>query len=409
MDMTHAVDRTLVDHLDHGRVLIAGAGVAGRGVARMLAGLASTVTVADDNATARGALATETGCRPVDVATATGLLGETDLVVTSPGWRPDSALLVAASQAGVPVIGDIEAAWLADRAGLFGAPRTWLAVTGTNGKTTATGMLHSILVADGRTAEAVGNIGTPPGEALLSEPHTDVLAAEVSSFQLHWAPDFAPDAGCVLNLADDHLDWHGSFANYAADKARALTGAVAVLALDDPEVLARAARDGVVTGQRRGFTLSDPGSAAVPGLTTVTGVRDGRIVELDTASGDLTDLAAAGGLSPAGPAGVADATAAAALARAAGVAAGAVGSRSGVLPRRRTPGADRRRRRRGDLDRQLEGDQPARGLGRTARPRRCRLGRRRAAEGRRRDRSGRGGGADAARRGPAGRRPGDPG
>jgi UDP-N-acetylmuramoylalanine--D-glutamate ligase len=257
MDMTHAVDRTLVDHLDHGRVLIAGAGVAGRGVARMLAGLASTVTVADDNATARGALATETGCRPVDVATATGLLGETDLVVTSPGWRPDSALLVAASQAGVPVIGDIEAAWLADRAGLFGAPRTWLAVTGTNGKTTATGMLHSILVADGRTAEAVGNIGTPPGEALLSEPHTDVLAAEVSSFQLHWAPDFAPDAGCVLNLADDHLDWHGSFANYAADKARALTGAVAVLALDDPEVLAQAARDGVVTGQRRGFTLAD--------------------------------------------------------------------------------------------------------------------------------------------------------
>ncbi|WP_414120074.1 UDP-N-acetylmuramoyl-L-alanine--D-glutamate ligase [Corynebacterium nuruki] len=328
MDMTDAVDRTLVDHLDHGRVLIAGAGVAGRGVARMLAGLASTVTVADDNATARGALATETGCRPVDVATATGLLGETDLVVTSPGWRPDSALLVAASQAGVPVIGDIEAAWLADRAGLFGAPRTWLAVTGTNGKTTATGMLHSILVADGRTAEAVGNIGTPPGEALLSEPHTDVLAAEVSSFQLHWAPDFAPDAGCVLNLADDHLDWHGSFANYAADKARALTGAVAVLALDDPEVLAQAARDGVVTGQRRGFTLSDPGSAAAaaePGLTTVTGVRDGRIVELDTASGDLTDLAAAGGLSPAGPAGVADATAAAALARAAGVTAGAVG------------------------------------------------------------------------------------
>jgi UDP-N-acetylmuramoylalanine--D-glutamate ligase len=328
MDMTDAVDRTLVDHLDHGRVLIAGAGVAGRGVARMLAGLASTVTVADDNATARGALATETGCRPVDVATATGLLGETDLVVTSPGWRPDSALLVAASQAGVPVIGDIEAAWLADRAGLFGAPRTWLAVTGTNGKTTATGMLHSILVADGRTAEAVGNIGTPPGEALLSEPHTDVLAAEVSSFQLHWAPDFAPDAGCVLNLADDHLDWHGSFANYAADKARALTGAVAVLALDDPEVLAQAARDGVVTGQRRGFTLADlagAAAAAVPGLTTVTGVRDGRIVELDMASGALTDLAAAGGLSPAGPAGVADATAAAALARAAGVTAGAVG------------------------------------------------------------------------------------
>jgi UDP-N-acetylmuramoylalanine--D-glutamate ligase len=316
--------------LDHGRVLVAGAGVAGRGVVRMLAALRTTVTVADDNAPARDALVAECGCRGVSVAAAEDLLTGTDLVVTSPGWRPGSPLFTAAAAAGVPVIGDIEAAWLADRAGLFGAPRTWLAVTGTNGKTTATGMLHGILLAGGAAAEAVGNIGTPPGEALLAEPRVDVLAAEVSSFQLHWAPDFAPDAGCVLNLADDHLDWHGSFANYAADKARALTGGVAVLALDDAEVMAQAAREGLITGERRGFTVGDPATdataatAAGAGLSVVTGVRDGRIVEVDTASGEVTDLAAATGISPAGPAGVADAAAAAALARAVGVSADAV-------------------------------------------------------------------------------------
>lgn len=318
----------LSELLDHGRILVAGAGVAGRGVAHMLAALHPVVTVADDNAAARDALAADTGCRTLDVAAAQDLLGETDVVVTSPGWRPDSPLLVAAARAGVPVIGDIEAAWLADRAGLFGTPRTWLAVTGTNGKTTATGMLHSILLADNRASEAVGNIGTPPGEALLADPRRDVLAAEVSSFQLHWAPDFAPDAGCVLNLADDHLDWHGSFENYAGDKARSLTGDVAVLALDDPAVLAQAARQGLVTGERRAFTVADPvtvaAAADLTGLTVVTGVRGGRIIEVDTTSGTVTDLAPATGISPAGPAGVADAAAAAALARATGVSADAV-------------------------------------------------------------------------------------
>lgn len=295
-----------VEALRSGTVLVAGAGVAGTGVARMLSVLDCTVTVADDNPDAA----------EVSVSEAIDRLGDFDLVVTSPGWRPDSPLPAAAATAGVPVIGDVEAAWLADREGLFGAPRTWLAVTGTNGKTTTTAMLEAILRADGRAVEAVGNIGTPPGEALLTEPRVDVLAAEVSSFQLHWAPTFSPDAGCVLNLADDHLDWHGSFDNYAADKMRALTGAVAVVAADDARVSADAR--GTVTGERRDFTTSDPATVGQD-AAVVTGVRDGRIIELDTATGEVTDLASAEGISPPGPAGVADAAAAAALARSTGV------------------------------------------------------------------------------------------
>ncbi|WP_297005822.1 UDP-N-acetylmuramoyl-L-alanine--D-glutamate ligase [uncultured Corynebacterium sp.] len=314
---------TIIEALSSGRVLAAGAGVAGAGVARMLAPLGCTVTVADDDMRRCGDLAARTGALAVTVATAHAALADTDLVVTSPGWRPDSPLLVAAADAGVPVIGDIDAAWLADRAGLFGAPRTWLAVTGTNGKTTTTAMLAAMLAAGGRSVAAVGNIGTPPGDALLAEPRVDVLAAEVSSFQLHWAPHFAPDAGCVLNLADDHLDWHGSFAAYAADKARVLTGEVPVLAVDDSAVLDSVRDTGLLAGEHRAVTVGDPADDPT-GATVVTGVRDGRIVELEAVSGDLTDLAAATGISPAGPAGVADAVAAAALARVAGVAPGAV-------------------------------------------------------------------------------------
>lgn len=332
--------RSILSSLVSGRVLVAGAGVAGGGVARMLAALDCTVTVADDDRDRGAVLAADTGARWVTVEDAAGILGETDLVVASPGWRPDSPLLVAAAESGVPVVGDVDAAWLADRHGLFGAPRTWLAVTGTNGKTTTTAMLAGILRADGRAVAAVGNIGAPPGDALLATPRVDVLAAEVSSFQLHWAPHFAPDAGCVLNLAEDHIDWHGSFAGYAADKARVLTGGVAVLAVDDAAVT-DSVGEGLVAEEIRAITLCDPTDVSDPtdhsgpaedaadpvtrvGATTVTGVSKGRIVEVDTKSGRVTDLAAATGISPAGPAGVADAVAAAALARVAGVAPWAV-------------------------------------------------------------------------------------
>src|SRR5699024_7987489 len=142
-----------------------------------------------------------------------------DLVVTSPGWRPDSPLLVRAAEAGVEVIGDVELAWR-----LKPADQVWLAVTGTNGKTTTVRMLEEMLRADGRDALAVGNVGTPIGEAALPGPDGrahDVLAVELSSFQLHWSSTVCPHAAAVLNLASDHLDWHGRLAPYAHAKGKA--------------------------------------------------------------------------------------------------------------------------------------------------------------------------------------------
>ena len=129
-------------------------------------------------------------------------------------------------------------------------------VTGTNGKTTTTSMLHAMLVAAGRRAVLCGNIGNPVID-MLAEP-AELLAVELSSFQLHWAPSLRPEAGVVLNVAEDHLDWHGSMDAYAADKARALDGRVAVVGLDDP-VAAGAAATRAAAPVRVGFRLGEPG------------------------------------------------------------------------------------------------------------------------------------------------------
>ena len=117
----------------HGTALIAGAGVSGRGIARLLDDLGVSVVVADDNGAG------------IPTAEARERLAEFEVVVTSPGWRPDNPLLIDAAAAGLEVIGDVELAYRLDRAGTFGAPRTWLVVTGTNGKTTTTAMLAGMM------------------------------------------------------------------------------------------------------------------------------------------------------------------------------------------------------------------------------------------------------------------------
>ncbi len=212
-------------------------------------------------------------------------------------------MLAAAAAAGVPIWGDVELAWRLDASGRYGPPRRWLVVTGTNGKTTTTSMLHAMLEAAGRRSLLCGNIGSPVLD-VLAEP-ADLLAVELSSFQLHWAPSLRPEAGVVLNVAEDHLDWHGSLDAYARDKARVLDGRVAVVGLDDP--VAAGLLDTAAAPVRVGFRLGEPAAGEL-------GVRGGVLV--DNAFGDGLALAAAATIGVAGPVGVLDALAAAALARA---------------------------------------------------------------------------------------------
>ena len=289
------------------RVLVAGAGITGRAVVGALASWDVELVVCDDNPTAQAM----PGAAFIAPAEAVARIADFDLLVTSPGFPPGAPVPAAATAAGVPIWGDVELAWRLDAAGHFGPPRRWLVVTGTNGKTTTTSMLHEMLVADGRAAVLCGNIGEPVLDA-LSRP-SDVLAVEISSFQLFWAPSLRPDAGAVLNVAEDHLDWHGDFAAYTAAKARALDGRIAVVGLDDPA--AAALLPGAAAPVRAGFRLGEPAAGEL-------GVRDGMLVDRAFAA-DLV-LAPAASISVAGPVGVLDALGAASLARAVGVAAGPI-------------------------------------------------------------------------------------
>jgi UDP-N-acetylmuramoylalanine--D-glutamate ligase len=139
-----------------------------------------------------------------------------DLVVTSPGWRPDQSLLTEARDRGVPVWSEVE---LARRMQSADGP-AWLAVTGTNGKTTVVSMLESILRAAGLRAVACGNVGLPVIEAALDPQGFDVLAVELSSFQLHWTEHVQAESAVVLGVTEDHLDWHGSLEAYAHAKGK---------------------------------------------------------------------------------------------------------------------------------------------------------------------------------------------
>ncbi|MEJ4113313.1 UDP-N-acetylmuramoyl-L-alanine--D-glutamate ligase [Corynebacterium kroppenstedtii] len=308
-----------------GPVWIAGAGVSGRGAAELVRQLGWSVCIVDSNISLATELAHQYRGSSMTVQDAYSRLHEASLIVTSPGWRPDTPLLRDAQARGIPVIGDVELAWCADRDGRFGKPRTWLAVTGTNGKTTATSMLAAMMEKAGAAAEAVGNIGVAVGTALTQTPRVDIMVAELSSFQLHWAPTFTPDAGVILNLAEDHIDWHGSMDAYAGDKARVYRGDIAVVNSDDERVCDEAKRyvvsepvsphDGDDSCPHViGFTMDEPSAGEI-------GIVDGRIVDrvYSPANSDGIVIADATSISPPGAAGVADALAATAIARSQGV------------------------------------------------------------------------------------------
>jgi UDP-N-acetylmuramoylalanine--D-glutamate ligase len=305
-------------------ITVAGLGVSGISAARALAGLGAVVTVVDNGdgeaLRARAAELAELGVEVrlghlADGARAGDVLPEgTDLVVTSPGWTPDSPLFAAAAAAGVDVVGDVEIAWRLR--GEDAAP--WLAVTGTNGKTTTTQMLASILRAAGLKTAAVGNIGTPIIDVVLGEEKYDVLAVELSSYQLHWAPSVRAHSAVVLNLAPDHLDWHGSMEAYAADKGRIYEGntVACVYNVADPATERLVENADVEEGCRAiGFTLGAPGPSML-------GVVDGILVDrafVVNRQKNAQELAHVEDVNPPAPHNIANALAAAALARAFGV------------------------------------------------------------------------------------------
>jgi UDP-N-acetylmuramoylalanine--D-glutamate ligase len=306
---------------DRQLVCVAGLGVSGPPAARALAARGAQVIVLDgcddEVRRQRAAGLGRLGIKVLLGAAAddAGVPPGTALVVTSPGWRPDAPLLAAAAAAGIPVIGDVELAWRLRPVLGDGTTQAWLGVTGTNGKTTTVRMLAAMLTAAGLRAAAAGNVGTSAVEAVTEAGPYQVLAVELSSFQLHWSSSLRPLAATVLNLAADHIDWHGDMESYARDKGRIFApGTIAVCNADDPWSR-RLVSEASGLSRVIPFRLGPPG----PGEFGVSG---GDLV--DRAFGGTVVLAPVSDVRPAAPHNVANALAAAALARAYGVDAAAV-------------------------------------------------------------------------------------
>jgi len=206
------------------RVVVLGLGVSGFSVADTLAELGSKLLVVAEDAEAELLdILDVLGVEHLTGAQAEGLPKnvidfQPDLIVTSPGVRPGHPMLQWAIESGIEIWIDVELAWrLRDKTEKVA---DWIAVTGTNGKTTTVQLVESMIQAEGLRAVACGNIGVPILDAIRDPEGLDALVVELSSFQLHYLGQIQPFASAVLNLANDHLDWHGSFEVYGETKSK---------------------------------------------------------------------------------------------------------------------------------------------------------------------------------------------
>ena len=214
--------------LAHSKVLVLGGGVTGRSVAQVLSNMGAEISVYDENESSEFDFqrATLNDLSNINWAAA----------IVSPGWRPSHPIIADLRNREIPLLNEIDLAWEIKQQVAPG--QKWLAVTGTNGKTSTVELTELILKAAGINAFACGNVGTPVIDAVTSEQKYEYLVLELSSFQLHWAESAEFVAGSILNIALDHIDWHGSFAEYAKAKLDLLSRSVtAILNGDDANVI----------------------------------------------------------------------------------------------------------------------------------------------------------------------------
>jgi UDP-N-acetylmuramoylalanine--D-glutamate ligase len=283
-------------------ILIVGGGTTGKSLANYLSSLGANFTIFDEKSTSQHGL---------EVVTEISDFSSYDLAIVSPGWRLDHLVIANLQSAGVEVVSEIDFAWNLKTE--INPDQIWLAVTGTNGKTTTIQMLESIFVTAGVSGIACGNVGTTVVDALTGGNKFDVLALELSSFQISWSSLPEYHAVAILNIAQDHIDWHGSFEEYANAKMKLLTQTkTALLNLNDPEIILRAAS----WNGRKVFCGFDSPQAGEIGLVEELLIDRAFVTSSETAEviAELADV------KPAVPHNVSNAMAAAGLALAIGIA-----------------------------------------------------------------------------------------
>jgi UDP-N-acetylmuramoylalanine--D-glutamate ligase len=178
------------------------------------------------------------------------LLGEAACVVKSPGVPNEAPAIAAARERGLPVVGELELAWRL-------LPQRFIAVTGTNGKTTTTELLGAILREAALPVAVAGNVGTPLSSLVGRIEPDPTVVCEVSSFQAEDSLELAPDIALLLNLTEDHLDRHGSFEAYRDAKRR-------LFANQRPDQVAVAPPGLDLPGAARRIEFGDPAELPLP-------------------------------------------------------------------------------------------------------------------------------------------------
>ncbi len=305
------------------RVCVVGLGIAGISAADALVHLGASVTMVDGKQNPSEI----ERAKLLEILGATLVLGDDqnlppdiDLIVVSPGLPPHAPIILAAQQIGLPIWGELELAW---RLRNPENPAPWLVVTGTNGKTTTTLMLESILKTAGLKTIAAGNIGTSLVEVVMHPEELDVIAVEVGAPQLPFVYSMSPHSAVCLNLADDHIDFFGSFDAYRDAKSRIYrnTQIAAIYNEFDVETLHMVEDADVVEGCRAiGLTLGIPSPSSL-------GIVDEIMVDrafLEGRKESALEMATIYDLPSTAPHNVFNALAASALARSFGVSPAAV-------------------------------------------------------------------------------------
>ncbi len=284
------------------RILILGAGVTGSALAQSLTRRGAVVAVADDK---------QIQDSPFDTFLSDDIdVHEWESVVVSPGWKPSHPLIQKFVAAGTPLTNEIDLAWQIKQEEV--PHQRWFAITGTNGKTTTVEMTAAAMRAGGLHAIACGNVGDTVIDAVESKDKFDVLVLELSSFQIHWMQSAQFTASAILNIADDHTDWHGTFEEYARTKISLLdSSSTGILNADDGEVVKRCS---AWKGRKVFFSLDTPGPGEI-GVVEELLIDRAFVADPQEAAMicELTEI------KPTVPHNVSNALAAAGLARAAGV------------------------------------------------------------------------------------------
>ena len=284
------------------RILILGAGVTGSALAQSLTRRGAVVAIADDK---------QIKDSPFDTFLSDDIdVHEWESVVVSPGWKPSHPLIQKFVAAGTPLTNEIDLAWQIKQEEV--PHQRWFAITGTNGKTTTVEMTAAAMRAGGLHAIACGNVGDTVISAVESKDKFDVLVLELSSFQIHWMQSAQFTASAILNIADDHTDWHGTFEEYARTKILLLdSSSTGILNADDGEVVKRCS---AWKGRKVFFSLDTPGPGEI-GVVEELLIDRAFVADPQEAAMicELTEI------KPTVPHNVSNALAAAGLARAAGV------------------------------------------------------------------------------------------